>query len=327
MPSASITLYRVPTAFITGTTPQSVLGTITATITDDDATLHGNETTDPGASQVFTSPAGTVSNYEFLFDTTLIYTPAGSSTAVEVPIKILSLTINGSLAYYAMAADGALVPGLSAGSAIRRGPARSGYTPIDYSDIACFAAGTRIATPCGTRRVEDIRPGDLVLTADHGAQPVRWAGKTALEGAALRQRPEHRPIRIAKGALGQGLPARDLFVSPQHRMLLAGWKVELFFGEPELLAPASHLLGWPGISVVADCAAVTYHHLAFDRHEVIFAEGAAAESFLFGERMRDALEVRLRESLLAALPELDARSPEPARPLARGFDAALIGTA
>ncbi len=146
------------------------------------------------------------------------------------------------------------------------------FPAVDPALIAaCFTPGTRIDTPQGPRLVETLRQGDLVSTRDHGAQPLVWVGRWMHDAESLDLRPELRPIRIARGALGNDLPRRGLWVSPQHRMVVG-----------EHFAPARRLLsaGWPGVKCPRRRdLGVTYIHLALARHEIIFAEGAACESF------------------------------------------------
>ncbi len=330
MPMATVEMYEVPIGFITTTSPQTVTTVITVTITDDDDTLQANENADPGASQIFTTSAGTVTSYSLIFDTTVTYTPAGGTGPVTIPVKILSLNVGGVLRYYIMADSGDEIPGLEDGDSIVRGPSRTGYTPIDYEDLQppvmpCFASGTMLETPTGLRAVEDICVGNLVVTADHGPQPVRWAGSARLDARGLNRRPELRPIRIQSGVLGLGVPGRALLVSPQHRLLLRGWQVELAFGEAEVLAPAKHLIGWPGIDVAHDLTSVTYHHLMFDRHEIVWANGLPAESFLLGDCMREGLPAPQVDEIISLFPNLAQSAPKPARSLARAHEVAALG--
>ncbi|WP_424830712.1 Hint domain-containing protein [Ruegeria sp.] len=83
--------------------------------------------------------------------------------------------------------------------------------PVD-TVVPCFTSGTQIATPGGLRAIETLSVGDEVLTLDHGTQRIRWIGARALGVAELIQNPKLRPIRIKAGALGCGLPRRDLLV-------------------------------------------------------------------------------------------------------------------
>ena len=133
----------------------------------------------------------------------------------------------------------------------------------------CFTPGALILTPEGERPVESLRAGDLVTTRDRGARPVVWAGAETVDGTG-----DAAPVLIRAGTLGN---RRDLLVSPQHRMVVRGWRAELFAGLPEVMVAAVHLVN--GRTVVrAPCAAVTYVHFMCERHEIVFAEGAETES-------------------------------------------------
>jgi hypothetical protein len=110
------------------------------------------------------------------------------------------------------------------------------------------------------------------------------------------------PVRIAAGALGN---ARDLLVSPQHRMLLTGWKARLHLGEAEVLAAAAMLVNDSTIRRETG-GTVEYFHMLFDSHEIVWAEGAPSESFHPGEQSWSALDRAARDEILALFPELDA---------------------
>lgn len=152
----------------------------------------------------------------------------------------------------------------------------NGQGPLDVDDLGppCFVAGTLIETDRGMTPIQDIQVGDLVRTLDHGLQPVRWCGSR--NASALGKR---APIRFAAGAIGN---TRELLVSPQHKILLSGWRAELFFGEAEVLVAAVHLVNADTIHR-APRRHVSYHHLMFDAHEIILAEGIPTESFFPGE--------------------------------------------
>ncbi len=193
--------------------------------------------------------------------------------------------------------------------------------------VPCFAAGARIATPHGPRAVETIRPGDLVLTEDEGPQPVLWAGQRHLDAPDLSRRPDFSAVLIPKHALGPGRPAADLRVSPQHRILLSGWRAELVAGVAAGFAPAAALIGRAGIRRAAG-GPVTYVHLMFGAHQVIRAEGLATESLLPTARALGGFADAARDELLALFPALRlAPSAGPfrmARPGLRGPEARCI---
>jgi len=181
---------------------------------------------------------------------------------------------------------------------------------IDLAPI-CFLRGTRIMTDRGEVAVEDLAPGDLVLTMDQGYRPLVWIGRTRREAVGRMA-----PVRIARGALGNH---RDLWVSPQHRMLLRGWRARLHDGSDAAFAAAIHLVNDGSIRQV-EGGRVEYFHIMCDRHQVIFAEGAATESFYPGPQAWKSLPEAAREELLDLFPEL---APEAAlrRPGAGGHGA------
>lgn len=183
----------------------------------------------------------------------------------------------------------------------------------------CFAAGTRIATPGGWRAVEDLRPGDLVQTLDAGPRPILWAGGAAALAVGAAQ-----PVRIAAGALGNG---RDLLVSRQHLMLVEGPEVELLFGESQVLAAAKDLVDGVAIRPEAGARMVRYHHLLLDRHHLLIAEGAQAESLHPGPVGMAALGYTLAGRLRGAVPaaRLDALAAQPAaRRVLKAHEAAVL---
>ena len=171
----------------------------------------------------------------------------------------------------------------------------TGQGPLDVGDLGppCFAAGTLIETERGMTPIQDIEVGDLVRTLDNGLQPVKWRGKRTV--AALDKR---APIRFAKGAIGN---TRELLVSPQHKILVSGWRAELFFGEEEVLVAAVHLVNADTIHR-APRRHVDYHHLMFDRHEVILAEGIPTESFYPGDYILQ--DDDLRDEVMDLFPEM-----------------------
>lgn len=179
-----------------------------------------------------------------------------------------------------------------------------------WNFVTCYVAGTRIATPEGDRAIVDLSVGDLVVTRDHGAQTIRWIGKSTVKGAG-----KLAPVRIAAGALGADSPKRDLYVSRQHRMLLASRVCERMFGSAEILVPAIKLISLPGISVAETAEDVTYYHLMTDDHQVIYAEGAASETLLTGPHAINALGPVAMAELQAIFPDIMDTTVSPARPI------------
>ena len=106
-------------------------------------------------------------------------------------------------------------------------PEPRAVTPVpEAGGVICFTSGTRLRTPAGPIPVEELGEGDLIDTRDGGPQEILWIGHRRLSGAQMHAMPELRPIRIRGGALGSGLPDRDLVVSPRHRILYRGRAAE-----------------------------------------------------------------------------------------------------
>ncbi len=179
----------------------------------------------------------------------------------------------------------------------------------------CFAAGTLILTPGGEVPVECLQPGDLVLTLDHGPQPLLWVGRRTTTFGHGNHR--HQPVRIAAGAMGHGLPYRDLMVSPQHRLLVAGPDGKRFAAGG--LAKAKGLCGKPGIGQNSACTSVEYLQLLLPRHGIVLANGVPAETFLPRAFALASLSAADCAVLCALIPGLaddpDTAYGPPARPI------------
>lgn len=201
------------------------------------------------------------------------------------------------------------------------GPGTDAIPQIMYDNMAyCFAADALIETRDGPVPAGRVAVGDRVLTRDHGAQPVRWVGQRHYSAADLARAPHLRPIRIRAGALGGGLPLRDLVVSPQHRVLVRSAIAQKMFGTSEVLIAAKHLCLLDGIDIAVDLTSVTYVHFMFDRHQVVFAEGAEAESLFTGPEALKAVGPAARAEILTIFPELavPGHQAEPARHIPSG---------
>lgn len=190
----------------------------------------------------------------------------------------------------------------------------------------CVARGTLIETEAGPVPVEDLRIGDRVRTVEGAAQPIRWVGCRRIAARELLADASLRPVRIAAGALGENRPARDLTVSPQHRILLDDWRAELFFGAPQVLVPAKGLVNDTTIRTLHDTDGVDYFHVLFDRHEIMLTEGLPTESFHPGDYALRELGGATRDELFRMFPELidGAGAPETARMVLRPWECALL---
>ena len=190
---------------------------------------------------------------------------------------------------------------------------------VTLNIVHCFVAGSRIATPGGLVPVEELQPGDMVLTRDDGAQPVRWIGRRRVAAVG-----DFAPIAFAAGALGAHGAVK---LSPEHRVLVSGARAEVLFGEPEVLVAAKHLVNDGTIRRQVG-GQVDYLHLMFDRHQVIWAEGLASESFFPGAATLAGLDDGVKAELCALFPDLDTKTGAgygpTARRVLRGFEAEVM---
>lgn len=183
----------------------------------------------------------------------------------------------------------------------------AGTDDIPPDELFCFVVGTMINTDHGYVAIEDIREGDMVFTKDHGFQPVRWIGSTKLTAAGLAAKPKLQPIRIKAGALGNDTPSSDLFVSPQHRILIRSKIARKMFSTDEVLVAAKQLLILDGIAVSDSSGGAEYYHILFDRHEIVIANGAEAESLYTGPEAIKAVGKSAQEEIFTLFPELRER--------------------
>jgi hypothetical protein len=141
---------------------------------------------------------------------------------------------------------------------------------VDAStSIACYVRGTKILTDRGDVAVEDLNIGDRLVTHLGEPRPLRWIGRRSYAGRFASRNPDVLPVCIRAGALADGVPRRDLLVSPLHAMYFDG-----------VLVPAIHLVNGATIVQLETVEQVEYFHLELETHDVILAEGAPSESFV-----------------------------------------------
>ncbi len=143
-----------------------------------------------------------------------------------------------------------------------------GNTTISLNSMPCFAAGTRILTTRGEIQVEQMQEGTSVILADGRIVPITWIGHRTIDIARHPHPETVRPVLIMAGAISDGIPARDLYLSPDHAVALDGH-----------LIPAKTLINGSTIRQV-DRRTVTYYHVELPEHAVLWAEGTPCESYL-----------------------------------------------
>jgi len=190
---------------------------------------------------------------------------------------------------------------------------------VTVNQVPCFVEGTKVKTPEGEVAVEHLQVGNLVLTKDDGAQPLRWIGSRTVAAAG-----SFAPIHIRRGTFGEH---GDLWVSPLHRVLVRDPMSELLFAEAEVLVAAKELVDGKNVRQV-EGGEVTYVHLLFDRHQILWSEGLETESFLPGPQIVHALEQDVMTEICTLFPELDPETGAgygpAARQTLRQYEASLL---
>jgi hypothetical protein len=174
--------------------------------------------------------------------------------------------------FYAGISDAAFNPAITlndAGAVLENYDDANGDDVTILADPACYFPGTMIRTPDGEAAVESLAIGDRVVTADGRVMAVRWIGRAAVS-TRFADPLRTLPIRVRAGALAEGLPARDLLVSPEHALFVR-----------DILIQAGALVN--GVSIIRERAVperFTYYHIELAEHALVLAEGTPAETFV-----------------------------------------------
>jgi Hint domain len=146
---------------------------------------------------------------------------------------------------------------------------------VAYTSPACFADGTLIETTRGPVAVESLSIGDQVVIHDadrrgtsERTRPIVWIGHRAVECTRHPRPGDVLPVRVRTGAFGDGMPRRDLLLSPDHAVYIDG-----------VLIPIKHLLSDDTIAQIS-VDQITYYHIELSSHDVMLAEGLPVESYL-----------------------------------------------
>ncbi len=145
----------------------------------------------------------------------------------------------------------------------------SSIRPVTSDNPPCFARGARLLTASGYVPVEHIQPGDMLVTVQGVARPVRWVGWRTIDLANHPAPSTVQPVTILAGALADGVPGRDLTLSPDHGLFLHG-----------KLVPVKLLVNGATIRRAPGRLAVTYFHFELDEHSIIIAENLPVETYL-----------------------------------------------
>jgi hypothetical protein len=229
----------------------------------------------------YTGSDGSIGGLETLYDHYIQQTASGAfftgptaESAYGGPVPLT--TTNAAENFYHLGSSAAdpLAADLMGGFGLPPGTS----VPISHLDLGiladvglpliCYARGTHILTPMGEVPIEQLSPGDPVMTSSGKVAAITWIGRRVVDGRAPGAGPLVNPVRVKEGAFAPDRPHRDLYLSPQHAVLAEG-----------VLIPIRYLINGDTIAQVSR-EVVEYFHIELPRHDLLIAEGLAAESYL-----------------------------------------------
>jgi autotransporter passenger strand-loop-strand repeat protein len=188
---------------------------------------------------------------------------SGGSASVNSSTDFLTVSQGGQTYTQQLAGD------YYASEYFRLTPDGARGTFITLEGTPCYCRGTLILTDHGEVPVDELRIGDRLITLSGVVRPIRWIGRRSYSGRFVSGNRDVLPVLIRAGALADGVPRRDLHVSPLHAMYIDG-----------VLVPAAALSNGTSIVQADSVDLVEYFHLELESHDIILAEGAPSESFV-----------------------------------------------
>lgn len=166
-----------------------------------------------------------------------------------------------------------------------------------------------LRTPCGPRRADAIRIGDLIVTRDHGLQPVRLIWQRTISATDFVAVPKNAPVTLHPRAIGPMMPQRSVTLGPASQVLVPGYQVACDEALKGGLIEARRIAGTSDLGFFdRDAQDVPLFNFVFDKHEVIVASGLAVTSFLPSGRMIEQLEDTIGHDLLRRFPVLKKKT-------------------
>ncbi|GGE37699.1 Hint domain-containing protein [Actibacterium pelagium] len=165
--------------------------------------------------------------------------------------------------------------------------------------------GALLRTPCGPRRIETMRPGDMVVTRCEGLQPVRMILSRKVSREEFLKSPDKAPVRIHARGVGPMMPQKPLLLAGDHQIVVPGYRVD---GQPDdtpVFVRAKDLLESDETAKIdKSFSSVTFFHLVFDSHVVFMVNGLPVESFHTERSKLDRIHPEVLRKLESAIPSL-----------------------
>lgn len=180
--------------------------------------------------------------------------------------------------------------------------------PVIEATCANVGRGTLIATVDGPVAVEDLVPGQHIMTTDFGPLPLQWVGSYDMGAREVQLSKDARLFRVTADTFGLGKPASDLMLAPRAHLMLRHAACKSLFGMEQAYAPIRAYEDGQSVISTAPMSTVSLFNLAFDRQATIVANGVELESFHPGAFSETLLDDEMLYSLMRLFPQ--ARSLE-----------------
>lgn len=165
--------------------------------------------------------------------------------------------------------------------------------------------GANIRTPCGARRIELVRPGDLIVTRDNGLQAVRLIWSREIRKLEFTANPAAAPVHLSPRAVGPMMPSKDITIASDHRVLVPGYRLQGQNDTTCCLVGAAQLAQSSDAAYADTSARVKrFYTLVFDSPQIFACNGLPVESFQAGAKQIAGLKANLRSELVDLFPQL-----------------------
>lgn len=179
-------------------------------------------------------------------------------------------------------------------------------TPLFEEAFSALARGSVLMTEDGPVAIEDLQPGQRVLTAEGRPEQVCWIGSMVIYPGAENGRDLEEQVsltRITAESFGAGRPGLDLVLGPRARLCLRDPRLRRVAGAEAAYVPARAFLDGISVIEVTPSAPVTAYHVVLEHHGSLRVAGLEVEAFHPGEGVERMIDPRMLSLFEAQFPQ------------------------
>ncbi|GAA6199387.1 Hint domain-containing protein [Aquicoccus sp. SU-CL01552] len=179
--------------------------------------------------------------------------------------------------------------------------------PLFENAFSAFTRGSMILTETGPIAVEDLLPGDQIITRDGTSETLMWKGSTQIVPGRPDAKGRYHPlVRIMADGFGVQLPMSDVLVGPAARLLKTPGHLRKLVGQSPLLTPVAEFIDGVSAIETAPPTAVQLFHICLRRHSVIRIGGLEFETYHPGINALRPVGPALRDAYLKLFPHISS---------------------